>query len=73
MGWGAGSHILRETWNRVRDFVPEQDRAKKLAELVKVFWDEDCDTFDDLRGEWPELDKALVLAGWTEEEDEDYE
>jgi len=69
MGWGSGSEILRRVWNEIRLAHHINERPLVLAKLINIFWDHDCDTFDDLADEdWPELEPALKVAGWINED-----
>lgn len=58
MGWASGSAILSNVWSTVRDDVPEVLRVERLSELMDLFENEDCDTTNELIGEFPEAEEA---------------
>lgn len=75
MGWSGGSSLLRDTWARVRFYVPEADRETLLAVLMEQFSARDCDTLHEVvRDEWPESKPAYqrhrAARGWTGDDDE---
>lgn len=46
MGWSTGETILCETWEKIRDSIPEGEQIELLAELIDLFenYDMDCHT-----------------------------
>jgi len=44
MGWSTGESLLCETWEKVRDHVPEREQVELLAELIDLFEDNDMDS-----------------------------
>ncbi len=69
MSWKSGASILVDAWTEARVYVPEQRRVVVLAQLMKGFSHNDCDTLYELEDCWPEAHEALVLAGEIDEED----
>lgn len=45
MGWASGSRILDEVAEIVMPLIGPEDRPGAALELIKLFEDEDCDTF----------------------------
>lgn len=60
MGWAAGSEILAETWNIVKDHLSPQHKFKVVKELISLFEEYDCDTVYELIDEIPIFGKALA-------------
>ena len=47
MGWAGGSKLAEEIWEIVRPSIPEAEREKVAAGIVRLFWACDCDTMDE--------------------------
>ena len=62
MGWAKGSIVCENIWNRVRDYVPEEDRISVLADIMVVLYDLDWDTEDEVEDLWPEATFAIQTA-----------
>jgi len=58
MGWCAGEEILCEAWEKVREYIPEEERVEILAELIDVFENHDMDCYEGLY-EFSEGEAAL--------------
>ena len=68
MSWSSGLDLLFTTWDEVRTYIPEHDRAQVLSKVCKAFWDRDCDTIYEITDcGWPEATEALVKCGYISE------
>lgn len=68
MGWCSGSEVIIPTWGAVREHVEENERPWVLAQVIRAFEAHDWDCQDDIRGQWPEAEKALYIVhpDWKE-------
>tara|TARA_S200002703_G_scaffold151802_1_gene151575 strand:+ start:934 stop:1164 length:231 start_codon:yes stop_codon:yes gene_type:complete len=74
MGWSRGSEILQQVWKAQRGYIQTRCRQRAFERIAEVFWDNDCDTLEELIcDEWPEIKAALEKIGYLEEEEEDEE
>jgi len=48
MGWSTGETILCETWEKIRDHIPEREQVDLLAELIALFEDYDMDNHSEI-------------------------
>ena len=70
MSWHGGDDICIDVWNGLREMIMEDDRPKALEKIIRVLADHDwtpC-VYDLERQAWPELNEALKLAGYGEED-----
>lgn len=44
MGWASGSGLAAETWELVREYIPEDKRKEVASKFIDEFEDMDCDT-----------------------------
>ena len=68
MGWASGTTVCIDMWNCVREYVPEENRSAALSKLVISLQNQDWDCGYEIEDEWPEAEKALLLAEvyWVE-------
>jgi predicted GTPase len=74
MGWCTGSYICDDIWQKIRDYIPEEQRVQILADMISRFSDEDADCWNDVMHNAPEYREALILADlehYLEDEDLD--
>jgi hypothetical protein len=62
MGWCSGSYLCKDIWEKIRDYVPEENRVQVLGEMINRFSDEDADCWDALI-DIPEFEEAMKIAG----------
>ena len=73
MGRASGSTICYALWNKLREYVPEEQRVKALAHIITTLGNEqDWDTEEEIAKYWPEADAALTIAceWWPEYKEE---
>lgn len=63
MGWAAGSGLGCDIWDKIREYIPEEDRQ----EVARFIYDSVCDLdADDWDGESQlEIDAQVPLACWN--------
>jgi len=50
MGWASGSYLAEDIWEKIRDFIP-QDEQKHAAKIIyDSFCDEDADDWTNEKG-----------------------
>lgn len=75
MGWASGSSICSDVLYTVlpkfkKYQVPEKVAVNVVADIIKIFENNDCDTTDELYGNNKIVNKALekLHPSWYEEE-----
>lgn len=73
VGWSSGSYLAEETWDLVREFVPEKKRKQVAKKIYGLFSDHDADGWDLVGGlvedaGLAETCKACGAKHWREDE-----
>lgn len=67
MGWCTGGYVLSESWDLIKNDIPDEKKVFVAVNLIRVFekYDMDCYEWDD-----PWLKQALVIVhpSWYEDE-----
>lgn len=63
MGWSAGSELAQSIWDKIREYIPEENRK----EIATFIYDAVCDLdADDWDGESQlEIDAELPVSCWS--------
>lgn len=69
MGWSSGSEILSQIIDVLEPKFSEGEAIDVYINLIDIFWNCDADTLDELVGRSVELDKALLMSEYV---DQDY-
>lgn len=67
MGWASGSDIGDSFWNKVRDYIPDENKEFVARELINALEDQDCDTIYEC--EQLVIDAGLEDEYWPEEDE----
>jgi hypothetical protein len=60
MGWASGSSVFEDIYRSIRPLIPAKNRKLVVKKLVDAFEGADCDTLDEVRGQWDEVDDVLA-------------
>lgn len=52
MGWGSGSELAAQIWDKVEPLIPEDKRPGLAANICMDFMNEDCDTLHETGNLW---------------------
>jgi len=64
MSWRTGSKIFLEIWPAIKASITNhEERVRFTAELIRVFVEEDMDTWD-IEDVDPDIRRAIVTAGY---------
>lgn len=47
MGWASGSGLAEEIWDKVRRYVPKEERSRMAEEIYDLFVAQDADDWCD--------------------------
>ena len=59
MGWASATPIVRQVWEAVREYIPEEKRVEVVKAVMQPFLDQDWDTEDEFADAYPEAMEAL--------------
>jgi hypothetical protein len=60
MGWASGSSLAEDVLKVVSPHIERRSDFKAVAKrILDLFEGHDCDTLDELRGQWAEVDELL--------------
>lgn len=62
MGWCNGSYICEDVWRKIREYIPEGNRAQILGEIIRIFANEDADCWDKIFEDCIEYKEAMKVA-----------
>lgn len=46
MGWCTGSYMADDIWDRIKNYIPEENKRQVAKEIVDIFCEEDADDWD---------------------------
>ena len=59
MGWASATPIVRQVWEAVREYIPEDKRVEVVKAVMQPFLDHDWDTEGEFASAYPEAMEAL--------------
>jgi len=63
MGWAAGSELGQSIWDKVREYIPEDERTDVAQFIYDAVCDLDADDWDG--GSQLEIDAKIPLECWN--------
>jgi hypothetical protein len=46
MGWCRGSYMAEDMWNKVRKYIPKEEKKSLANEIYEYFCDQDADCWE---------------------------
>ena len=69
MGWAGGSGVFDDIYAGIRQHIPKNNRKQVVEVIFEALENADCDTLDECRGRWKEVD-AVLDERYPPEDDE---
>ena len=43
MGWSSGSYLANDVWNKIKEYIPKDEKQKVAKEILDLFENYDAD------------------------------